>query len=180
MKKLYLLLVTALALVLSTSAFAQDNDTYTIDVGEKNDSGVSGKAELMEMNGKTTVKIMLEGTPKGGDHPAHFHLGDCDDNGKIVIPLNNVDGDTGMSTTTVDATIKAITEDGDHYLNVHLSPDEIETIVACGEAEEEVQLPDTGAGGMADQGAAIPMTALAVVGMFLAAGGLLVARSRKV
>src|SRR5947209_15031309 len=37
-----------------------------------------------------TVTVSLVGLAGNSTHPAHIHLGDCDDNGSILFPLNNV------------------------------------------------------------------------------------------
>ena len=50
----------------------------------------------------------------------------------MVLPLENVDGSTGLSTTVTDTSFDAITGD-DHALNVYLSPDDTDSAVACGE-----------------------------------------------
>ncbi|MDP9350793.1 MAG: hypothetical protein M3P51_04540, partial [Chloroflexota bacterium] len=93
-------------------------------------------------------------------------------------PLENVV--EGMSTTMVDASFDHLVEDN-YYLNVHLSAEEVSTVVACGdEYVMSAGMPETGAGGMADSQSSAPVTGLALVGMVLAAGVLLVARSRSI
>jgi uncharacterized surface protein with fasciclin (FAS1) repeats len=100
-------------------------------VGE---SGVSGSVLVADYGFDTAiVTISLRGTTPDGSHPAHFHLGNCNSNGEIVVPLENVNGATGLSVTSMTAPYDAIVE-GDHYLNVHLSGEALNTIVACGEA----------------------------------------------
>jgi hypothetical protein len=96
-------------------------------------SGVLGSVLLADYgDGVTVVTIALQGTPPSGDHPAHFHAGNCGSGGDIVVPLNNVKGVSGFSTTVTSVPFDAIVG-GDHYLNIHLSSDQIATIVACGE-----------------------------------------------
>jgi uncharacterized surface protein with fasciclin (FAS1) repeats len=118
--------------ILPPSITAAQTDSIVLPVGSLNDSGVSGTITLDRFGEGTLVTISLTGTPAGGDHPAHFHTGDCNAPGPVVIPLNNVDGDTGLSVTDVDAPIEAILE-GNHLVMVHLSAEEIATFVACGE-----------------------------------------------
>jgi uncharacterized surface protein with fasciclin (FAS1) repeats len=97
------------------------------------DSGVSGEVLIVDMGrGDTHVQIRLDGTPAGGDHPAHFHAGRCDQPGGVVIPLSNVDGDLGWSGTRLDVPFEWIVG-GVHYVNVHLAPDQMGTSVACGD-----------------------------------------------
>src|SRR5215216_6519522 len=79
-------------------------------------------------------------------HPAHIHSGTCAELGDVVLPLNDVTaiGDeserTGAasaipfnsSVTVVDMPLQELI-DGGHAINVHLSPDEIDTDIACGD-----------------------------------------------
>jgi len=96
-------------------------------------SGVSGAALLVDLgDGSTQVQVRLDGTPPGGDHPIHFHSGRCGSAGPVVIRLNNVDGDTGWSSTRVDVPFAWIVG-GTHALMVHLSAAQMSTIVACGD-----------------------------------------------
>ncbi|MDZ7707599.1 MAG: fasciclin domain-containing protein [Trueperaceae bacterium] len=118
--------------LLPPSVTAAATDTTVLPVGSLNDSGVSGTVTIDRFMGGTLVTLSLQGTPSGGVHPAHFHAGDCTAPGSVVIPLNPVDGSTGLSVTEVDAPIEAILTDN-HLVMVHLSPEEISTFVACGE-----------------------------------------------
>jgi hypothetical protein len=109
------------------------------DLGAVNDSGVMGSATFFErLNGTTLVVLDLEGTPEGGDHPAHIHFNSAEESGPIAISLTNVNGDTGMSRTQVEETDNNIgityaeLLEFDGYINVHLSPDNLGTIVAQG------------------------------------------------
>lgn len=79
-------------------------------------------------------------------HPAHIHSGTCADLGDVVAPLSDVtyigdDADrTGAtsalpvktSLTVVDMPLQEVI-DGGHAINVHLSADEIDTYIACGD-----------------------------------------------
>jgi plastocyanin len=79
-------------------------------------------------------------------HPAHIHTGTCAELGDVVAPLTDVahiGGDaerTGAtsampvksSLTVVDMPLQEII-DGGHAINVHLSADEIDTYIACGD-----------------------------------------------
>src|SRR5437660_12841176 len=57
-------------------------------------------------NEELTVTITLFGLAPSSTHPAHIHAGDCDDNGPIIYPLNNVvanaAGDAHVTTVIPD------------------------------------------------------------------------------
>ena len=102
-------------------------------------SGVSGTATFAErQDGTALVTLTVTGTSAGGDHPAHIHYNTTAETGDIAISLTNVDGATGISKTSVMAldNNRPITYEGltdfDGYINIHLSPTELATIVAQG------------------------------------------------
>jgi hypothetical protein len=78
--------------------------------------------------------------------PAHIHTGTCREVGEVVAPLTDLTGATGgdrvgqarraipaeSSFTSVPMTLDAILG-ADHLVNVHLSAEEIDTYIACGE-----------------------------------------------
>jgi len=80
-----------------------------------------------------------------GPRPAHVHTGTCNEVGEVVAPLTDLTGATGgervgqrraipaeSSFTSVPLTLDAILG-ADHVVNVHLSAEEIDTYIACGE-----------------------------------------------
>jgi len=86
-----------------------------------------------------------EAATQGESHPAHIHSGTCDQLGDVVVPLTNVavpadtarEGaetahDVKVSQTTVDMPLQDLLE-GDYAVNVHLSAEEIDTYIACGD-----------------------------------------------
>src|SRR5688500_1138685 len=124
-------------------------------------------------------------------HPAHIHTGTCSELGDVVAPLTDIAhiGDNAEragatsaipvkgSVTVVDMPLQEIV-DGGHAINVHLSADEIDTYIACGdiggavttdEGEEESELiiglgelNDSGHSGIAWLGAEGDQTRVAV------------------
>jgi uncharacterized surface protein with fasciclin (FAS1) repeats len=93
--------------------------------------GVSGTASIVDLgNGMTNVQVVLDGTPAGGNHPIHFHVGRCGSAGRVVIPLPSIDGDTGRTSATLDVPFQWIVG-ASHALMVHLAPDQMSTIVSC-------------------------------------------------
>lgn len=115
--------------------FEGDTKEYTLN--EMSDSGVSGTVTFIENeDGSATVEFDLEGTEDGNMHPAHIHIGTAAEGGDIAVTFDPIDGSTGSSTTEVSALDndtdityeELVAYDG--YINVHLSEDELETIVA--------------------------------------------------
>ena len=109
------------------------------DLGEKDVPGISGIATFYERkSGEALAMLNIMNTPAGGIHPAHIHNNSAAVGGGIAFSFNPVNGDTGMSMTHVaqldDGT--SFTYDNiesfDGYINVHLSPDNLATIVAQG------------------------------------------------
>lgn len=115
-----------------------NTEEYTLFT--KSDPNISGTATFAERNnGETLVTIELEGTSDGGDHPSHIHANTAAEGGGIVVDFNNIDGATGISKTNVtqlrDGTAITYEEllDFNGYINVHLSPDELSTLIAQGD-----------------------------------------------
>jgi hypothetical protein len=84
-------------------------------------------------------------TATGEVHPAHIHAGSCPTPGDIVAPLRDVTaprgGQTGsltsiegveVSVTRVNPQIPQMLRDP-HAINVHLSADDLDTYIACGD-----------------------------------------------
>ncbi|MBW3632098.1 MAG: cupredoxin domain-containing protein [Chloroflexi bacterium] len=76
--------------------------------------------------------------------PSHIHVGDCDELGEVVQPLNSLTvpvGDVSGNSDAVvaEAAFTSIPQSldqllaEDHALKVHLSADQIQTYLACGD-----------------------------------------------
>ena len=115
-------------------------DSVTYELSEKAVEGINGTATFYERaNGEALAVLDLANTPEGGVHPAHIHANSAAEGGGILFSFNPVDGTTGMSQTNVAqyddetalgyADIEAI----DGYINVHLSAEDLATIVAQGD-----------------------------------------------
>jgi len=109
------------------------------DLNEKMVPGIDGNITFYErLNGEALSVIQLDNTPENGVHPAHIHNNSAAEGGGIAFSFNPVDGTSGVSRTNV-----ATLDDGsafgyadvisfDGYINVHLSVDDLSTIVAQG------------------------------------------------
>lgn len=98
---------------------------------------VLGEAAVRELDvGQTGVTIEIRGAASNAMLPWHVHEGVCGSGGAIVgdptayPPLAaGLDG-----SATADATIDVTLDPAaDYHINVHESPSEMDTIVACGE-----------------------------------------------
>jgi hypothetical protein len=115
-------------------------DTVAYDLNELDVAGISGTATFFKRaNNEALAVLQLTGTPDGGIHPAHIHAGSVANPGDVVLSFTAVDGTTGKSVTNISALDDdtALTYDGildfDGYINVHLSADDLTTIVAQGD-----------------------------------------------
>lgn len=85
--------------------------------------------------GGTFASISADGEANAR-YPWHIHAGECGSGGPIVgsataypVLSMNAEGEA-MAEATLDVTLD---EEADYYVNVHASPDDLGTIVACGE-----------------------------------------------
>jgi hypothetical protein len=116
------------------------NLSKTYQLASVADPSISGTAKFIKnTDNSVTIELQLEGTPAGGMHPAHIHQNTAAEGGDILLTLETVDGSTGFSTTTT-STLNDMTPityeellDFDGYINVHLSADELGTLVAQGD-----------------------------------------------
>ncbi|GLB48441.1 CHRD domain-containing protein [Neptunitalea lumnitzerae] len=119
---------------------ALTGESMTYDLGAVADPNISGTATFYERNnGETLINVMLMNTPSGGMHPGHIHFNTAAEGGGIAVTLTTVDGTTGMSATNVgmldDGTMVTYDDlvDFDGYINIHLSANDLATLVAQGD-----------------------------------------------
>jgi hypothetical protein len=100
---------------------------------------VSAELTAVRTVGGTTVQIELTGAEPRSTHPWHVHRGTCEIGGGIVgdpagYPSLRV-GDDGRALET--AVIDAELQPGQNFhVNVHRAPDDLGTIIACGNLQE--------------------------------------------
>lgn len=118
--------------------------SVTVTVMEQNDSGQSGTAVLSAAGNRTRVVLDLAGSP-AGPQPAHIHEGTCDDlNPAPRYPLTNVAN--GKSEAELDVRFSELLT-GTFAVNVHKSPQEASTYVACGNLPVTVSMGAQNASG---------------------------------
>src|SRR5918993_807880 len=146
----------ALALALSESARAQEDQTVKVNLTQSRDSGVSGTATLEDVEGGVEVTLEMQNLPEAGiKHINHIHAGGtCADDragrtAPVTIPLETItaqnDG-TGSATTTIEGVSVAqlFGEDKERFVLLHAETKEDEGVppgIACADL---APLPDTG------------------------------------
>src|SRR5215212_12206989 len=109
----------ALAVALSASAGAQQDQTIKVDLTPSRDSGVSGTATLEDVKDGVEVTLEMRNLPKAGiKHINHIHAGGtCADDrdgrtAPVTIPLKTIEAQkdgTGSATTTLkDVSVAAV------------------------------------------------------------------------
>jgi Cu/Zn superoxide dismutase len=146
----------ALALTLSASAGAQENQTVKVDLTQSRDSGVSGTATLEDVEGGVEVTLEMRNLPEAGiKHINHIHAGGtCADDragrtAPVTIPLETItarsDG-TGSATTTLEdvSVAQLFGEDKERFILLHAQTKKGEGVppgIACADLQP---LADTG------------------------------------
>ena len=115
-------------------------EEWTADLrGSGEWAGVNGRANGREAAGDLTVTATLNGLAAGGTHPWHVHEGKCGSGGPIVGPPTAYpalrSGSDGRATATATLRV-SLNEARDYHVNVHLSPTQMGTIIACGDFDD--------------------------------------------
>jgi hypothetical protein len=103
-------------------------------------TGASGTATARVEGDNTLATIVLAGLPPGGPYPWHVHDGTCDTGGPIVgdaaaYPPLMVGADGRAEASARLLGIKP-NEAKKYHVNVHRSPTDLATIIACGELDD--------------------------------------------
>jgi len=101
------------------------------------DEHVFGSATVTpDKSGKGfTAKVNIAGATPKSTHPWHVHRGTCGNDQGVVgsgssyTPIKVGDDGKGTSTAKVSA---ALDPNGSYMINIHASPTDMKTIVACG------------------------------------------------
>lgn len=112
-------------------------ETWNATLAAVGGSGVSGTAKGTTAHDSTHVTINISGAQPGATLPWHVHEGKCGDAAPPIAgdasaypPL--VVGSDGTATATAHLTV-ALNEAKNYIVNVHASPTNLGTIVACGD-----------------------------------------------
>ncbi len=118
-------------------------ESVTYPLQSVSNPDISGTVKFSERSDfSTIVTITLIGTASGNTHPAHIHANSAAETGGIIVDLNSLEGASGTSETVVthfnDGTDVEYSElillNG--YVNVHLSPSNLATLIAQGDIGE--------------------------------------------
>jgi hypothetical protein len=102
-------------------------------------AAVSGDAKAMVREGKTEVRVSLIGAQPGGTHPWMVHEGTCALPGAAVgdhsayTPITIAADGRGTQTANLNARLD---EAKDYIILVHVSPNDMTNIVACGDLDD--------------------------------------------
>ncbi|HEX6911647.1 MAG TPA: hypothetical protein VF142_14695 [Longimicrobium sp.] len=115
-------------------------ETWTATLSPVGGSGVSGTARATDMNDATHATISITGARSGGVHPWHIHEGRCGDPNPPIVgpasaypPLNVGSGGTATAQAHVPLELN---EAKNYIVNVHASPTDLGTIIACGDLDD--------------------------------------------
>jgi Cu/Zn superoxide dismutase len=121
----------ALALAMSASVGAQEDQIMEVNLTQSRDSGVSGNATFQDVKGGVQVTLEMRNLPEPGiKHINHIHAGGtCADDragrtAPVTIPLKTItaqDDGTGSATTTIkDVSVAQLFgEDKERFILLH-------------------------------------------------------------
>jgi len=130
--------------------FADETETTEVETtevewqamldGQPGFEDVSGTATANVDANRTHVTINVSGAPAGGTHPWHVHEGACGTGGGIVgdagaYPALEV-GEDGSASASAHVE-RGLTAGSAYHVNVHASPEDLATIVACGDLHHD-------------------------------------------
>jgi hypothetical protein len=112
-------------------------ETWNANLASMNGSTVTGNAKGTTGNDMTHVTVTISGGTPGATYPWHIHDGKCTDAGPPIVgnmtdypPL--VVGSDGTATATANLSTK-LNEARNYIINIHASPTNLGTIIACGD-----------------------------------------------
>lgn len=116
------------------AAASRWNGSLTTPTAMRGVVQMRGSAWLARDGNKMRAHVAVENATDGGMHPWHVHRGRCGyDNGIVGsasnYPILKIDDDGKASANaSIDAPFPV---QGDYFVNVHASSDNLQTIVAC-------------------------------------------------
>lgn len=130
MKRIWISLIAAGLLTIAAIAPAAGQNIFSVALDSVDDSGVSGGASVRGVDDGVEITVFISQGDEGGVHPVHVHDGTCDDLGGVAYPLENIED--GESVTVIEDITLGDIMTGEYAINAHLSEDEMDTYVMCG------------------------------------------------
>lgn len=130
MKRIWISLIAAGLLTIAAIAPAAGQNIFSVALDDVDDSGVSGGASVRGVDEGVEITVFISQGDEGGVHPVHVHDGTCDDLGDVAYPLENIED--GESVTVIEDISLGDIMTGEYAINAHLSEDEMDTYVMCG------------------------------------------------
>ena len=111
---------------------------YSANLAAMSGSTVHGTATVHSMTpGQQTVELQVSGATPGATYPWHIHSGSCADGMTPVVgtpSLYTALGTSGDGTASLTTNLPITLDVNQRYhVNVHASPTNMGTIVACGD-----------------------------------------------
>ena len=112
-------------------------ETYSGTLASMSGSAITGTSSGQTGADKTTVTVNIAGATAGATHPWHIHEGTCADANAPVVGAASaypalVVGADGRATAQASLTV-GLNEAKNYIINIHQSPTNLGTIVACGD-----------------------------------------------
>lgn len=131
--------MVAIAAACSDPVSVEQDEWFASLEAQAGFAGVSGVAAAFVTPALTVVSVAVEGATPGAVLPWHIHFGTCDDDQGIVggaaaYPALQINA-TGNATASANVAV-GLQAGADYFVNVHAAPDDLSTIVACGELEQ--------------------------------------------
>lgn len=106
--------------------------TVTLNLTAQNNSGITGTAQLSEVNGRVKIVLMAPSSLLGANRPpepAHIHAGSCPNPLAIKYPLNSAVN--GKSETTINVSLADLKAQFPLAINMHKSSAQMSVYIAC-------------------------------------------------
>jgi len=104
-------------------------------VGASQVRGTAWMGQRDRDSSRTRASVSIENAVPGGRHPWHVHVGQCGSNGGILGPANAYRpldvGGNGRAESVAELPVP-LPASGQYFVNVHASPNNLGTIIACG------------------------------------------------
>jgi hypothetical protein len=117
---------------------------WSADLAARAGSGIEGSANVQSVYGEniagnTAASVTIGGANAGAEHPWHLHVGTCATGGGIVGAANAYPalrpGANGNATATASLAV-GLDPNAAYHVNVHRSPSDLGTVVACGDLQD--------------------------------------------